>query len=220
MYDSVTPGVPGLAGQAGANGQAAIAINANHLQLGAGSYLDLGISASVGSVPQALNTPGGALFQCNGNVFQAGGDSILSLQGVYGGSAVIDIGAGTLTIAGSPINRIAGFDTLLGTGYGGDRFIDAPGSQNYGSGGDTVVFRPGHGADTVSVAPFQPRHPLPAFGTIELDGFGPTFGQFSQVLAASVDTGANTRIATPDGGSILITGYHVADLTAADFHFG
>ena len=222
---SVTAGVSGAAGAAGVNGQALVAMNANHVFLAAGSDLTLRIVASIGAGVGMLNTPGGPVLQFNGNVLEGGGGSILALGQVFGASATVDIDAGTLSIANSPSNTIGGFSMFQATAGGGDTIVDGAGSQDYQcerfnqDAAEIIDFRPGHGADSLEAYSVQNTAAHP-FADIHLNGFGPSMGTFAQVAAAAQDAGDGTQIATPDGGSIFIHGLYAAALVAENFHFG
>ncbi len=102
--------------------------------------------------------------------------------------------SGANTIAGnSAVNKIdggAGNDTLTGNG-----------------GGDIFVFGSGYGNDTVSDF---------TVGSDRLDLSALTHGTFTDVMAATADSGSDAVI-TIGGGTITLTGISKASLTSSEF---
>jgi Ca2+-binding RTX toxin-like protein len=102
-----------------------------------------------------------------------------------------------------------GADKLDGAG-GNDTIHGDKGSDTLtgGRGGDTFVFASGDGKDRIT-----------DFGRgadrIDFDG---QFSDFDAIVAAAKDTGKGVRIAY-DGGSVLLEGVKLADLSEGDFLF-
>ena len=130
---------------------------------------------------------------------------------------VIDGGAGDDTLYGGPgggddiILGNTGDDRLFG-GHGRDRLDGGTGDDRLsaGHGRDIFVFAPGHGADTVTdFTNSQDRIDLSAF---DLTGH-------DDLTVTSETDGVTIDLSAHGGGTILLEGFDMIDLDAADFLF-
>lgn len=199
------------------DGKARIEIVGNHVSLGAGNdVLRIGANIVQSSyrtdLYEALDGNAGN-FVFEGNVFDGGaGKDIVDLTLLQRAGVTVDLVSEMLFIAGSPGNSLSGFEVFRGTGNS-DVFIDGAGNQTYfgNSGSDQFIFRPGHGTDTIHWDP----HDL-----IDLRDFGPALDSYADVAPLLSATGGMVRLATPDGGNLLLSGTSIAGLTAEHFRFG
>ena len=130
---------------------------------------------------------------------------------------VLDGGAGDDTLYGGPgggddlMLGNAGNDRLFG-GLGNDRLDGGAGNDRLagGAGGDVFVFAPGHGADTITdFTNSQDRIDLTAY---DLSGY-------DDLTVTSGTDGVTIDLSAHDGGAILLEGFAMANLDAADFLF-
>ena len=130
---------------------------------------------------------------------------------------VLDGGAGDDALYGGPgggddvMLGNAGNDRLFG-GLGNDRLDGGAGNDRLagGAGTDVFVFAPGHGADTITdFANSQDRIDLTAF---DLTGY-------DDLTVTSGTDGVTIDLSAHDGGTILLEGFDMANLDAADFLF-
>ena len=171
----------------------------------------------------------------NDTIEGAGGnDNILSGDG----SDSISGGAGNDTIRGEAGNdRIFGDDgndTLLGgadndvlEGRSGNDFIKGDGGNDFLIGGDGVdSLQGGAGDDTFIFNPDGDNDFIGGFVTgagtddvIRLQGYGAAFDEFSEVMSAASQVGANVVIDFGGGDTITLLGVTLASLDADDFMF-
>ncbi|TPG49876.1 hypothetical protein EAH89_20285 [Roseomonas nepalensis] len=130
------------------------------------------------------------------------------------GNGAADVFVRGLGVGGVSLAGTGGADVLVGTA-GADVLSGGAGADALrgGAGADAFVFAPGHGADRVE----DFRH---AEGDVlRLVGFGTGLDSLAEVLAAAVQSGADTVIATGAGGAITLAGVEKAGLVASDFLF-
>ncbi|MBL6456754.1 cadherin repeat domain-containing protein [Belnapia sp. T6] len=201
------------AGSDGADGRAGhslLELTDSRIALGAGDdTLTLKLSIGPWYAPEMLTTDS---LHFTGNSFDGGAGWDYLLLGDVGAGVVVDLAAGTLSIAGSPANGLSGFESFSNTAYA-DRFVDGAGNQLYAlSDGDHLRIGANHGQDTVGGL---------QDAVMELD-LGPQLDSFDELLAAAEDFrfGVGVTIDTGDGGSITLAGIGKAGLTEAMFSFG
>lgn len=153
----------------------------------------------------------------------AAGDVIASVEGVAGSffddAFVARVGFGASMTGGAGNDRLignSGNDTLSGgadddtleAGAGNDVLIG-------GSGDDLFVITNGTGNDTI----FGFAAGVGANDIAELSGFGTTLDNFTEVLAAGVDTASGYLIDLGGGGTLLLNDVAEASLDISDFAF-
>ena len=130
---------------------------------------------------------------------------------------VLDGGAGDDTLYGGPgggddvMLGNSGDDRLFG-GQGSDRLDGGTGDDALSGGpaGDLFVFAPGHGADTITdFTDTEDQIDLTAF---DLSGY-------DDLTFTSGTDGVTIDLSAHDGGTILLQGFDMTDLDAADFLF-
>lgn len=200
-------GLAGMDGEDGVRGNASIVIRDNTVLTGGGRDI----------VQIATFFDGGvhSLFFA-GNRFEGGADQdSLDLSAVYGGfGAVLDVGAGTLSLGASGANVVLGFEDFVGT-ESDDRFIDGAMEQVYfgGSGADVFVFSPGHGQDSIKdFTQGQDLIDLSAFGYADFTEVEPLLG-----YSPPGDPFPYAVVTTSGGTGISLSFAVETVLTAVDF---
>ena len=130
---------------------------------------------------------------------------------------VLKGGAGDDTLYGGPGGGDdiqvgnAGNDRLFG-GQGNDWLDGDVGNDQLsgGSGADVFVFAPGHGADTI--IDFTDTEDKIDLETFDLSGF-------DDLTISSTTNGASIDLSAHNGGTILLEGFDMTNLDAADFLF-
>ena len=130
---------------------------------------------------------------------------------------ILDGAAGNDTLYGGPgggddvLVGNEGNDRLFG-GLGDDRLAGGPGNDRLAGGpdADVFVFESGHGADTIiDFSDTEDRIDLTAFGILSFD----------DISISSATTGVTIDLSAHDGGTILLEGFVMVNLDAADFLF-
>ena len=130
---------------------------------------------------------------------------------------ILDGAAGNDTLYGGPgggddvLVGNEGNDRLFG-GLGDDRLAGGPGNDRLAGGpdADVFVFESGHGADTIiDFSDTEDRIDLTAFGILSFD----------DISISSATAGVTIDLSAHDGGTILLEGFVMVNLDAADFLF-
>lgn len=157
---------------------------------------------------------GGGFDTLNGG----GGDDLVN-GGADDDMLLGDVGNDTLNGSGGDdeVKGGAGNDLMFGD-IGEDTMIGGAGNDTLdgGAGDDLFVYTLGDGNDVINgfVAGAA------AEDAVQLIGFGSSFDDFADVLAAATDNGVDTTIDLGGGASLTITGVLVAELHEGDFLFG
>ncbi|MCY4488575.1 MAG: hypothetical protein OXF11_15895 [Deltaproteobacteria bacterium] len=135
---------------------------------------------------------------------------------VSGADTVIDLsanGGGTIRLKGVSTSALDADDFTFYTAPIDEEFVSGPGPDvlTGGTGADTFVFAPGHGADTIT--DFAPNE-----DKIDLSGFTRISG-FSALRILPADTETVIDLSAQGGDIIRLTGVSASDLDAGDFTF-
>ena len=177
-----TPGAP-----PGAVGTVKVEITGNRIDLGAGNdRLDISAAATdENHAPHKLDGTGSGAFQLafSGNSFDGGAGIDTISFASFVEDASFDINLGTVSISGSALNAMTGFEVIGGT-QGHNVFNDGAGDQSYQLGTNStnqLDFGADHGADTI-------LNYTPGQSVIELHGYAASFGSDATAVASFLST--------------------------------
>ncbi len=217
-YQSGPPGDAGAALLVIADNTIDVLPGAQHTSqaVGPDSLLTLVFSVSDGNLPLS-GKPGGNLVFI-GNVLTGDGNSTLDLENPQG-SADINTVAGTLSIDGSPGNKISGFDVFQVTRSA--TFETGPGTYevDIGDGVITAALTPSSGNLTLTGDPHAGGSgPTASNLVLDLTAFGASLDSLAQLEADQTSSGV---IDLPGGGTLTLDdeGIPQVSLSALDIEF-
>jgi hypothetical protein len=227
------PGVPGpgttysQAGKNGTNGATSpehLILTGNTITVGHGVpgftwpadepstlTLSLGVNTSGIVGTQTLDGAAGGNLDFANNHFAGRGTSELELN-VAGGGVTVDTATDTISIGGSSLNTLTGFDSFILDPK--DTFVAGSGKYSVGLGSatDTLVYTPKSGNVTLEGA---------TLGNLLLDfqDFGTNFDSYQQFEEHVTPSNGSTVISVPGAGKIELLGYD-SSISPAEVMFG
>lgn len=169
--------------------------------------VSVNLQTGVGRTAGALNSGG----------FYVGGfneDTIVDVENAVGsnfGDRLVALNAG------SKLAGLGGNDNISGLN-GADTLIGGAGADTLGGGAGNDIFEFGSGAGADRITDFAEGAGLG--DVIRLVGLGASFNEFSEVIAAATEVGADVVFNFGGGNTITVLGATVAGFDSNDFSFG